>query len=98
MNPEELLLTEDANAISKINYIYYIKKYYYTIEKVIKLCFNKVDSDNDNKFLNSAIYNDISCVFEILDKLKYSYSREVYFNKAKLYNATNCLNYFESLS
>lgn len=94
MNPQQILESGDARMISKINYLYYINKDYETIKKVIIICFGKVCSDNDRKFLNCAIYNDIPCVFEILDKLNYEYDKEQYKQNALLYKANKCIGYF----
>jgi len=96
MNPQQILESGDARAISKINYLYYINQDYETIEKVITICFGKVDHDNDNKFLNAAIYKDVPCVFEILDRLGYTYYRDLYVSNAKLYKSDKCARYFES--
>lgn len=95
MDPQKILESENIREISKINYLYYINRDYDTVEKVIKLCFGKVDPDNDNKFLNMAICNDIPYVFEILDKLNYIYYRDLYVANAKLYKAEKCTKYFE---
>jgi hypothetical protein len=94
MNPEEILEKGDAIKVAKINYLYYIHKDYETIEKVIKLCFGKIDPDNDLKFLTSAITNDVSFVFEILDKLNYDYERKTYIEYATLYKSKKCIEYF----
>lgn len=96
MNPQLILENGNVHEISKINYLYYINQDYDTVEKVIKLCFGNVDPDNDTKFLNTAIYNDIPCVFEILDKLGYDYDRVTYVNKAKLHKAEKCLRFFNT--
>jgi hypothetical protein len=96
MNPEEILESGDVRAISRISYLYYINKDYETIKKVITICFGKEYSENDRKFLNSAIYGDIPCVFEILDKLNYEYERDQYVMNASLYKSTKCIAYFET--
>lgn len=96
-NFNEILNSNNPVLISKINYTYFIKQSDEVIEKVIKICYGKVDNDNDLKFLNSAIYNDKDIVFKILDKYNYDYNKKLFSNNSHLYKAHKCIKYFTTI-
>ena len=94
MDLNDILNTNDPRKISPFMSNSFVYKSDDIVEKVIKICYNKISEETFHKFLSSAIFSDKVNVFQIMDKLMFSYDKVKYLNMSNTYKSEKCKNYF----